>query len=123
MSFDAILQDIVDGCPGSQGAVLMGADGIPIAQACPVTAGPDAEDEVTVMVIEFGRVLEEARKAAGAVQAGGLEELSVRMEGGWIVVRPVDRETQLVLALAPDGNVGKGRFLLRRHLAALREEL
>jgi len=35
----------------------------------------------------------------------------------------VDPETYLVLALAPHGNVGKGRYLLRRHQLAIREEL
>ena len=29
----------------------------------------------------------------------------------------------LVLALGPEGNVGKGRYLMRRHQLALREEL
>jgi len=34
----------------------------------------------------------------------------------------VDDEVLLVLALAPDGNLGKARYLIRRHLNALREE-
>jgi hypothetical protein len=35
----------------------------------------------------------------------------------------VDDETYLILAIAPDGNAGKARFLMRRHLLALRDEL
>jgi len=37
--------------------------------------------------------------------------------------RNVDAETFLVLAMAPDGNLGKARYLIRRHLLALRQEL
>jgi hypothetical protein len=35
----------------------------------------------------------------------------------------VDEDTVLVLALLPDGNVGKARYLMRRHVPALRQEL
>ena len=97
----------------------MGSDGIPIAQVSAEGSGPDAEDDVAVMGIEFGRVLEEARKAADAISGGPLEELSVRIATGWVIVRSVDSETHLVLAVSPNGNVGKGRFLMRRQLAAL----
>ena len=37
--------------------------------------------------------------------------------------RPVDEETFLVVALAPDGNLGKARYLIRRNLLALRQQL
>jgi predicted regulator of Ras-like GTPase activity (Roadblock/LC7/MglB family) len=122
MSFETVLQAIVEECPGARGAALMGADGIPIAQV----AAPGADeyaDEVSVLGIEFGRILDEARKAGDAAGAGATFELSVRTERFHVVVQPVDHETYLVLALAPDGNVGKGRYLLRRHQLAIREEL
>jgi hypothetical protein len=38
-------------------------------------------------------------------------------------MRMVDEETYLVLAIEPDGNMGKARFLMRRQLMALRDEL
>ena len=37
----------------------------------------------------------------------------------WVLLRAVDAETFLVVVLAPDGNLGKARFLMRRHLADL----
>ena len=40
-----------------------------------------------------------------------------------VVLRGVDEDTFLVLALRPDGNVGKARYLIRRLVPALRESL
>ena len=122
MSFDSVLQAIVEECPGALGAALMGSDGIPIAQ---VTApgAVDAGDEVGVLGVEFGRILDEARKAADAAGAGATLELSVRTERFHVVLQAVDPETYLVLALASNGNVGKGRYLMRRHQLSIKEEL
>jgi predicted regulator of Ras-like GTPase activity (Roadblock/LC7/MglB family) len=38
-------------------------------------------------------------------------------------IAALDAETFLVVVLAPDGNLGKARFLMRRHLADLRAHL
>ncbi len=123
MSFATILRNIVDECGGGQGAALMGPDGIPIAQVGAGSAEEDASDEAAVLGVEFGRILEEMRKASDAVSGGAVEEASVRMARGWVLLRSVDPETTLVVTLGPDGNAGKARFLMRRHLLALREQL
>lgn len=123
MSFDSILREIVGACPGALGAALMGGDGIPIEQVAAAGTGDGIAEEVGVLGVEFGRILEEARKAAHAVDGGPIEELSVRMARFQVVIRSIDAETYLVLALAPDGNAGKGRFLLRRHSLTVRAAL
>ena len=122
MSFETVLQAIVEECPGALGAALMGSDGIPIAQVAAHGAADDA-DELSVLGVEFGRILDEARKAGDASGAGATLELSVRTERFHVVLHAVDAETYLMLALAPHGNVGKGRYLLRRHQLTIREEL
>lgn len=122
MSFDSILEQVLAECPGALGAALLGSDGLPIAQA--TAAGPpELADEVGVLGVEFGRILDEARKAAAAASAGATLELAVRTERFHVLLQVVDRDTYLVLALGPDANVGKGRYLLRRQLLAIREEL
>jgi predicted regulator of Ras-like GTPase activity (Roadblock/LC7/MglB family) len=122
MSFESVLKAIVADCPGAVGAALMGGDGIAIAQVAAPGTGVDA-DEVGVLGVEFGRIFDEARKAGDAAGAGGALELSVRTERFHVVLQALDPETYLVLALAPEGNVGKGRYLMRRHHLTLREEL
>jgi predicted regulator of Ras-like GTPase activity (Roadblock/LC7/MglB family) len=124
MSFASILQEIVDECGGGLAAALMGADGIPIEQ---VEASGEVRaslsHEVDALGVEFGRILDEMRKASDSVAGGVLEEVSVRLANFWVLMRVVDEESYLVLAIEPDGNPGKARFLMRRQLMALREEL
>jgi predicted regulator of Ras-like GTPase activity (Roadblock/LC7/MglB family) len=122
MSFDSILQTIVDDCPGALGVALMGSDGIPIANVA-APSSPEDPELVNVLGVEFGRILDQARKAADASEAGTALELMVRTERFHVVLQTLDPDTYLALALSPDGNVGKGRYLMRRHSLALREEL
>jgi len=124
MSFSSILRSIVDGCGGGLGAALMGNDGIAIDQVTASAApGADRSEDVSAAGIEFGRILEEIRKASDALSGGAVTEVVVSLARFHLVLRVVDDETFVVLALAPDGNLGKARYLIRRHLLALREEL
>lgn len=121
MSFAPILREIVQGC-GGRAAVLMGSDGIAIDQATGEGAA-GADEEASVLGVEFGRILEEVRKVGDSVGEGALREVQVRFGGAWLLLHPVDEETYVVLVLPAEGNVGKARFLLRRHQVALRDEL
>jgi len=130
MNFAAILRILADECGGGIGAALLGSDGIPIEQvqatSLPpsVTADPETlEDDLSAIGVEFGRVMDEARKASDSVSGGHVEEMLVQTARYWILLRSVDEDAFLALAMVPDGNVGKARFLMRRHLHALREQL
>jgi len=125
MSFDAILQQIVEHCGGGIAAALMGSDGIPIAEVS--ARGPAARemlsDEIATAGAEFGRILAEIAKASDALGGGNPQETTVVLARFTLMFRHVDDDTFLVLAMAPDGNLGKARYLIRRQLAALRQEL
>jgi predicted regulator of Ras-like GTPase activity (Roadblock/LC7/MglB family) len=129
MSFTSALRSIVDESGGGIGAALMGSDGIAIdqveASAPPVALGGEGglAEEIAALGVEFGRILDEARKAADSLNGGAVEEACLRMARFWVLLRSVDAETFLVVVLAPDGNLGKARFLMRRHLADLRAHL
>lgn len=124
MSFASILDEIVKGCGGGIGAVLMGVDGIPIAEVVSqeVPAGPLTEDIGTAGV-EFHRILDEIRKASDALSGGAVSETVVVLSRFSLVFRSVDEETFLTVIVAPDGNLGKARYLIRRYLLAIRQEL
>ncbi len=123
MSFAAILREIVEQCGDGIGAALMGNDGIPIAQV-DVGAGPDGSlaAEIGTAGAEFGRVLEEIRKASDSLGGGAVRETVVSLARFTLIFRGVDEETFLVLAIGPDGNLGKARYLMRRHLLAIKQE-
>jgi predicted regulator of Ras-like GTPase activity (Roadblock/LC7/MglB family) len=124
MNFAAMLREIVDGCGGGIGAALMGNDGIAIEQVM-ATGPPDSPlaDDVATAGTEFGRILEEIRKAADAVAGGAVLEATIVLSRVVLVFRSVDEETFVALALSPDGNLGKARYLIRRQLSALRQAL
>ena len=126
MSFQTILRSIVDECGGGLSAALMGLDGIPIEQVR-VSGNIDRDDplrgDVTNAGVEFGRIIGDMAKASDTLNAGRLEEAVVSLERVSLIFRTVGDEMMLVLALRPDGNLGKARYLIRRNLVALHEEL
>jgi predicted regulator of Ras-like GTPase activity (Roadblock/LC7/MglB family) len=124
MSFASILRGIVEQCGGGLGAALMGSDGIPIEQVvAPRAAGALAEDDVGTAGVEFGRILGEIRKASDALSGGAVAETVVVLARFTLLFRSLDEDTFLILVLAPDGNLGKARYLIRRQLGALLQEL
>ena len=129
MNFEAILCKIVEECGGGIGAALMGNDGIPIEEfTASKSAGSSAAGEfgqpveVSTAGVEFGRILLDIRRASDALGGGSLEETIIRVKGFMLIFQPIDDENFLVLALARDGNLGKARYLIRRHVHAIRQE-
>lgn len=126
MSFETILQTIVDECGGGRSAALMGLDGIAIAVAR-ASAGNDADDplegDVTSAGIEFGRILGDMTKASDSLDTGSVRESVVLLSRAMLIFHSVDEDLVLALALRPDGNLGKARYLIRRNLAGIRAEL
>jgi predicted regulator of Ras-like GTPase activity (Roadblock/LC7/MglB family) len=124
MIFQPTLRAIVDGVHDAVGVALMGSDGIPIDQVIGTTdAGRVLEEEFSAAGVEFGRILDEIRKASDALGGGPLRETVVALARFTLILLTVDDDTFLVMALLPDGNLGKARYLLRRHLPAIRDAL
>jgi len=120
MSFAARLREIVDNCGGGIAAALMGNDGIPVEQVSRRGASQGPLDDIGAAGAEFGRILEEIRKASDAVAGGAVAETTIVLSRVTLIFRTVDEDTFLVVALQPDGNLGKARYLIRRQLHALR---
>lgn len=124
MNFEPTLRKMVEGVSGAIGIALMGSDGIPIAElSAPGVDAAAADGEVSAAGVEFGRILDEVRKAADAIGAGRLEETVIGLARYWLLFRVVDEELFLVVALEPRGNLGKARFLMRRFLLDLQQQL
>jgi len=124
MTFAAMLHQIVEGCPGVIGAALMGNDGVPIEEVIAEDAWESGlGEEIGNAGVEFGRILDEIRKASDAMSAGAVQETVIVLARFTLIFRSVDAETFLVLILAPDGNLGKARYLMRKQLHVIRQEL
>ena len=119
MGFREHLQDVCRGVEGAIACSLMGVDGIEVDTH--VAQGDDLD--VKSLLVEYSAVLRSAREAAEAHQAGGVSEFAVSTERLVAVARLVSPEYFMVLALRPEGNQGKARFLLRVAAPKVRAEL
>ena len=115
--FKEALQKVVDGVDGGLAALLMGYDGIAVDQF--TANGFDIE----TLGMEFSVVLNDVRKAVLALDAGQTDEVALRAEKVTVVVRMLNDEYFMALALKPEGNLGKGRYMLRLAAPALLKEL
>ena len=126
MSFERILQTIVDECGGGFSAALMGLDGIAITQVG-ASQGIASDDplsgDVTLAWIAFCRILADMTKASDALGTGQMRETMIALDRVTLLFQSVDDDLVVVLALHPDGNLGKARYLIRRSLVDLRAEL
>ena len=80
-------------------------------------------DDISTAGVEFTRILAEIQKASDALNAGPMSEALISLARFQLLFRPVDDDILLVLAISHDGNPGKARYLVRRHLVSLRSEL
>jgi predicted regulator of Ras-like GTPase activity (Roadblock/LC7/MglB family) len=119
MSFREHLQQVVENVDGAVACALMGTDGIEVDSHLGEAIGLD----VQTLLIEYSSLFRAAREAAAVHQAGGVTELSVQSERLLVVARLVSPEYFLVVALRPDGNFGKARYLLRVTAPKLQAEL
>jgi predicted regulator of Ras-like GTPase activity (Roadblock/LC7/MglB family) len=107
--FADILRKVVDNVDGGIAAVIMGLDGIPVET---YVRQADKVD-VTTVGMEFSFILTQIRKAGDSLQVGGLEELSVKAQRLLLVCRMISPQYFVAIAMAPEGNFGKARYLAR----------
>jgi predicted regulator of Ras-like GTPase activity (Roadblock/LC7/MglB family) len=119
MAFREILKNIVDESGGGLGAVLMGYDGIAIDEYHRQSGGMD----VPMLAIEYASVLKEIKRTVGVLKTGELEEVSIITGECSIIVRGITDDFFVALVIDPEGNFGKGRYLLKREASRLREAL
>ena len=116
--FRESLEKIIDNCDGAVAGVVMGFDGIAVD-----TVSRDGDVDMNTISMEFSFVLGQVRKAADLLEVGSLEEVSIRSGSLIFVVRVLSDDYFVGIALKPDGNFGKGRYLMRMALPALRAEI
>ncbi|OGW37431.1 MAG: hypothetical protein A2X58_05340 [Nitrospirae bacterium GWC2_56_14] len=117
MSFGEILKNVVDGTEGALGALVVGLDGIPVDE---YSVG--SELDIQSMTVEYSSLIKEIEKGSQAVQLGSTKEVTVMAEKAMVMLRRLNDEYFIVLIIKPEGNFGKGRFLLRMSVPKLLKE-
>ena len=117
--FAETLKKVIDNVDGGIGSVIMGLDGIPVESYVRQTDRVD----INTIGMEFSFILTQVRKAAESLQVGPCEELTVKAERLLLVVRMLNPQYFLAVALSPEGNFGKCRYLMRLAAPRLISEL
>ncbi len=109
MSIRETLSEIVQKVEGSRAAVIMASDGIPIDEAIVNQDGLDLQ----LLTVESSTVLKDIKRAVELLAVGATEELCITSGQLYVVLRVLTDDLFLILVLDRDGNLGKGRYMLR----------
>ena len=117
--FAETLKKVVDNVDGGIAAIIMGLDGIPVDTYVRLNDRVD----VTTVAMEFSFILSQIRKAGESLQVGALEEMTVKAQRLLLVCRMIAPQYFMAVALSPEGNYGKCRYLMRLAQPALVAQL
>jgi predicted regulator of Ras-like GTPase activity (Roadblock/LC7/MglB family) len=108
MSFSEVLKEAVGRVDGAVSAVIIGIDGMPV------------EEYVTEKLIsledlgaESSQMMKNIDLASEDLGLGDAREFSIVSDLCGIIMRKINSEYYLALIIKPDGNYGKGRYVLR----------
>lgn len=119
--FRESIEKLLNGIEGAVSCALMGFDGITVDISSKEAAagGPD----IQTLSMEFAHLIAQARRTLESVDAGALEEFTLRTDKMTLVVRLLTPEYFLACAILPTGNLGKARYLMRLTAPVLRADL
>ena len=109
--FKEILETIIERTEGSLGALIMGVDGIAVERSLK-QAGQEAN--LDVAAAEFTSLVRNAQRAGKDTGLGNLHELVISLDDAVVLMRLLGRDYFVVLAIQPEGNLGRARFELRK---------
>ncbi len=119
MSLRDTLTWLVENVEGGLAAVVVASDGITIDEV----AVHQTEFDLQLLTVEYASVLKEIRRAVDVVKVGEMEEVAVTTGRLYVVIRVLNSDLFAALIMLRDGNLGKGRYLLRLKSFELLREL
>ena len=115
--FKEAIRDVVEGTDGGIAGILMDFEGIAVDSYVKGTF------DINSVGAEYSVILKSIQRATESLEAGGPREIAIQSEKGITVIRIINEEYFLALTLSPDGNLGKGRYLMRTVAPKLLEQL
>ncbi|MEZ4225743.1 MAG: roadblock/LC7 domain-containing protein [Polyangiaceae bacterium] len=117
--FKEALQGVVDGTDGGLASLLMDFEGIPLESY----ARDDSPFDIEAVGAEVSVVVKAIQRATEMLEAGDTKEVAFKSGRMITLIRVINENYFVALTLSPEGNLGKGRFLLRVLAPKLSEEL
>ncbi len=108
MNFTDVLKETVDKVDGAVSAMIIASDGIPVEEY----AGERLID-LTGLGAEASAMIRDVGLAAENLGLGEAREFSIISDKCGIIMRKINDEYYLALVIKPEGNFGKGRFVLK----------
>ena len=109
--FKEALQTIVEKTDGSLGALIMGADGLSVEK---YFNEEGYAANLDVAAAEFTSLVRSAARSGNDLALGDLRELMVALASVTFVMRLFNKDYFVVLAMKPEGNLGRARYELRK---------
>jgi predicted regulator of Ras-like GTPase activity (Roadblock/LC7/MglB family) len=117
--FKEALQGVVEGTEGGIAGLLMDFEGIPVESF----TRPGATLDIETVGAEVSVVVKAIQRASEMLEAGETREVAFRSDKMTTLIRVINKGYFVAVAIEPEGNVGKSRFLLRIVAPRLAEEL
>lgn len=117
--FKEALRGVVDNTDGGLAGLLMDFEGIPVESY----SKAQTPIEIETVGAEISVVVKAIQRASEMLDAGATKEVAFQSEKMTTLIRIINHHYFLALTLTPDGNLGKGRYLMRVVAPKLREEL
>lgn len=118
MNFKENLKRIADKIDDLVGVAIGDMDGIVLEEY-----KIDPLFDISSLVAEYSGLWRTVDKASLSLDLGASQEISVLTEKTTIIVKKINTGYFLLLAARSEKNFGKGRFLAKKEIAALVEEL
>jgi predicted regulator of Ras-like GTPase activity (Roadblock/LC7/MglB family) len=109
--FKEALQTIVANTDDSLGALIMGADGLSVEK---FFNDEGAAANLDVAAAEFTSLVRSAARSGNDLALGDLREMVVALGRVTFLMRLFSKDYFVVLAMKPEGNLGRGRYELRK---------
>jgi predicted regulator of Ras-like GTPase activity (Roadblock/LC7/MglB family) len=117
MSFSEVLKETVAKVDGAVSAIIIGTDGIPVQEYL-----EEKLVDLNGLSAEASAMMKDINLAADNLGLGEAKEFSIISDRCGIIMRKINPDYYLALIIKPEGNYGKGRFVLRTAVPKLADE-
>jgi predicted regulator of Ras-like GTPase activity (Roadblock/LC7/MglB family) len=115
--FADFLQQMIDHVDGAESAAIMGHDGMIVERAV-----RKPEKDLDLIAAEYTSLLNGTMRTAGDTGLGAMHEVLIATEQATLITKVLGHDYFLMMILAPDGNLGRARFEMRKAQLILEHE-
>jgi predicted regulator of Ras-like GTPase activity (Roadblock/LC7/MglB family) len=117
--FKETLQVVVDGTEGGLAGLLMDFEGLPLESY----SKENSQFDIEAVGAEVSVVVKAIQRASEMLEAGDTREVAFKSAKMVTLIRVLNENYFIALTMDPEGNFGKGRYMLRLAAPKLLEEL